>query len=198
MPNQFFNVNNARSKLQANVGQKLYMEITYEILKENYAKTCKFYDLNAFDNCHIAEMEERILKKFNCTVPFLTNPKHKVCSSKKNYKEASKYFSSLQLRQFAKCASPCVNMLTTFGFPFFSNNNQSTGFVKLYFKNIVKITEDFVSYDLLRYYQKETFFKQQSYFSMVAEIGGYSGLLIGFSLMDIVSLYRNFLLFFQK
>ena len=95
-----------------------------------------------------------------------------------------------------KCASPCVNMQTTFGFPFFSNNNQSTGFVKLYFKNIVKITEDFVSYDLLRYYQKETFIKQQSYFSMVAEIGGYSGLLIGFSLMDLVSMYRNFLLFF--
>ena len=91
MPNQFFNVNNARSKLQANVGQKLYMEITYEILKENYAKTCKFYDLNAFDNCHIAEIEKRILKKFNCTVPFLTNPEHKVCSSNKNYKKASKY-----------------------------------------------------------------------------------------------------------
>ena len=36
------------------------------------------------------------------------------------------------------------------------------------------------------------------FYSMVAEIGGYSGLLIGFSLMDIVSLYRTMFTFFRK
>ena len=40
-------------------------------------------------------------------------------------------------------------MQTMFGFPFIGKAKK--GFARLYFKNIVKVTEDFVSYDFLRY-----------------------------------------------
>ena len=40
-------------------------------------------------------------------------------------------------------------MQTMFGFPFIGKVKK--GFARLYFKNIVKVTEDFVSYDFLRY-----------------------------------------------
>ena len=33
--------------------------------------------------------------------------------------------------------------------------------------------------------------------SMVAEIGGYSGLLVGFSLMDIATIFKSFRLYFK-
>ena len=49
-----------------------------------------------------------------------------------------------------KCMDPCVKTVTYFGFPFITSNDNPTGFARLYFKNIVKVTEDFVSYDLLR------------------------------------------------
>ena len=42
-------------------------------------------------------------------------------------------------------------MVTYFGYPFLNEEAENTtGKVNLYFKNIVKITEDFVTYDLLR------------------------------------------------
>ena len=67
---------------------------------------------------------------------------------------------------------------------------------RLYFDNTVKVTEDFVSYDLLRFgltneYVYESFLKIIFIFSMVAEIGGYSGLLIGFSMMDLASIFSK-------
>jgi len=62
-----------------------------------------------------------------------------------------------------------------FGFPYINENKESqTGSAKLYFKSIVKITEDFVSYDFLRYRSRIfTFIWDIMMFSMVAEIGGY-------------------------
>ena len=75
-------------------------------------------------------------------------------------------------------------MITTFGMPKQENVEN------------VKVTEDFVSYDLLRFgltneYVYESFLKIFFIFSMVAEIGGYSGLLIGFSMMDLASIFSK-------
>ena len=53
--------------------------------------------------------------------------------------------------QVDECPEPCVKMITYFGYPFLNEEAENTtGKVNLYFKNIVKITEDFVTYDLLR------------------------------------------------
>ena len=71
-----------------------------------------------------------------------------------------------------KCMDPCVKTVTYFGFPFLSDDDIDYAYAKLYFKNIVKVTEDYLSYTFL---------------SMIAEIGGYAGLMIGFSILDFVS-----------
>ena len=87
-------------------------------------------------------------------------------------------------------------MITTFGMPKQENvENVEKSKARLYFDNTVKVTEDFVSYDLLRFglsneYVYESFLKK-NIFSMVAEIGGYSGLLIGFSMMDLASIFNK-------
>ena len=94
--------------------------------------------------------------------------------------------------------APCVKTVTYFGFPFLTiDETIDYAYAKLYFKNIVKVTEDFVSYDLLRWLK---YFEAQlkCVFSMIAEIGGYSGLLIGFSMMDLVVILKYFLSFSPK
>ena len=51
-----------------------------------------------------------------------------------------------------ECPVPCVNMITTFGYPNIGKKSfLSKGRVYLLFKNLVKVTEDFISYDLLRF-----------------------------------------------
>ena len=49
-----------------------------------------------------------------------------------------------------KCPESCVKMITYFGYPHISRTYNPTGKVNIYFKDTVKVTEDFISYDLLR------------------------------------------------
>ena len=63
-----------------------------------------------------------------------------------------------------ECPVPCVNMITSFGYPnpnidkLTSENSlvnefwKNRGEVRIYFNKLVKVTEDFVSYDFLRLY----------------------------------------------
>ena len=46
---------------------------------------------------------------------------------------------------------PCVKTVTYFGFPFLTiEETMDYAYAKLYFKNIVKVTEDYLSYTFLR------------------------------------------------
>ena len=49
-----------------------------------------------------------------------------------------------------QCMDPCVKTVTYFGFPFLSDDDIDYAYAKLYFKNIVKVTEDYLSYTFLR------------------------------------------------
>ena len=152
LPQQFWN-DDYKSKIQANVGEKLYLDITYDILKNNFAQNCKSYDYNSYDLCKETEVEKEIINKFDCTVPFFTTSKYKLCSEKEARNQSSDDYYYSIFQQVANCPPPCTTMLPTFGFPTYNKINQSTtGFARLYFKSVVKITEDFVSYDLLRYF----------------------------------------------
>ena len=50
------------------------------------------------------------------------------------------------------CHEPCNKLMTFFGFPFISklSGRDDVGHVKLYFKRVIKVTEDVLSYSLLR------------------------------------------------
>ena len=50
------------------------------------------------------------------------------------------------------CREPCVKTVTVFGFPFLSDElTLDSAYAKLYFKNIVKVTEDHLAYTFLRW-----------------------------------------------
>ena len=106
MMNFFYN-ENSKSRFKANVGENLGLcsitykleshlilinfftglEITYEILKSNFDKRCKFYDYNiTYDDCKASYYEQKVLDKFNCTVPYKLNSEYKICKGKSNAK----------------------------------------------------------------------------------------------------------------
>ena len=76
--------------------------------------------------------------------------------------------------------------------------DNSTGHAKLYLKSQVKVTKDFQDYTFLRWFflqRKQLKVRiKTKIFSLVAEIGGYTGLLLGLSLMDAPYLLKKFCL----
>ena len=149
LPDQFTH-EDARSKVQINVGENLFIETTYDILRINNDPTChKYGDLHNYDTCKIKEVGKILEESLGCSVPFHEKRTGGVCEEDMA-RRASQMFKDLIGTQLKDCPEPCVKMMTYFGFPFITRYDKPTGFVRLYFKNIVKVTEDFVSYDLLR------------------------------------------------
>ena len=72
---------------------------------------------------------------------------------------------------------PCASMEVNFGV-LFSDKDRSDGkaFIKIYLKSSVKFQQTIYDYTLL---------------SLLAEIGGYTGLLLGVSLADITIVFEK-------
>ena len=145
--------------------------------------------------------------KYGCTSPVLTNQPEKACQIQ-NYdqKESdnfvndyeSKYteiffihirfydnaivlfFISEYIKGTAKsnyCANPCETMKIQFGYP--ENNadhsNLHESYAKFYFKSLIHVRTSELSMSLS---------------ILGAEIGAYFGLLLGFSMLDIMSIIK--------
>ena len=161
LPHNFLN-EDSRSKFEASPGQNLFIDVTYEILQDNFRAQCKKYPRTfngSYDECKIKQIERRIVAELNCTNPFINEPTlTDVICSREKARNASDRFMDLANKLMPNCPDPCINMLTTFGFPLLSENgDNSVGGVRLYFKSIVKFTEDFVSYNFLRLSPKKDF-----------------------------------------
>ena len=151
LPGQFYH-EDARSKLQVNTGESLFLDVTYEVLKINNDPSCAHYDRVSYDKCKLEQVGEFLDKTLGCSVPFMENTTSVMCRNE-TAGLASKIFKDRIGIQVEACPEPCAKITTFFGFPFISRNGKTTGFCRLYFKNIVKVTEDFISYDLLRWWK---------------------------------------------
>lgn len=153
-PNVFYD-SDSKSKFQVNAGEDLFLDSTYEILKNNFKENCKTYPKTyeqSHNACKMKIAEQNIITEFNCSVPFIQNRNTgvNICKNQTIAATASKIFGDHTFKVLPECPVPCVNMITIFGFPFIRKRQDNIGRFRLYFKNIVKVTEDFISYDLLR------------------------------------------------
>ena len=66
--------------------------------------------------------------------------------------EAAKEASKILNMSLKKVLTPCTSMAVQFGIPILEEKavGQESGSVTLYLKNVIKVTQDLVSYDLLR------------------------------------------------
>ena len=114
---------------------------------------------------------------FGCTCPFISNLKSQSC----NFIELSQTQISKLTKEALEniehavyeydCLNPCSTMSFTFGFPVFADHfDENIGEAKFYFKSQITVRSNVLVYE-------ET--------QLLAEIGGYIGLILGFSLLDL-------------
>ena len=74
-----------------------------------------------------------------------------------------------------RCSKPCNSIKASYGYPWiYKSTNSSSSSITLYFTFLIPIRESHLAYDGS---------------SLFAEIGGYTGLLLGFSLYDFAKLF---------
>ena len=100
------------------------------------------------------------------------------------------YFSvfiseSINYAQTTFCIQPCETMTFTFGLPKNSTVGigPDQGLIKLYFKSQINVRRSNLDYSILEF---------------VADIGGYLGLLLGFSLLDITSVLKQAFVYYWQ
>ena len=93
----------------------------------------------------------------------------------------SRYLSSNGQRSL--CRIPCSTIEVFLGLPFDGEEDADTAYIKLYVKSTVKMKKTVLDY---------------TWVSMLAEIGGYTGLLLGISVVNITSYVDKFLIRFCR
>ena len=127
--------------------------------------------------------------EFGCTIPFLpsftsniTGKPIEICENPEIGAKALSHYLNIESSQLGNM--PCARMDIFLGMPYVSNNSQvinphpymgyglrDKAFVLLYFRTDVKVKRTVYDYDFL---------------TLVGELGGYVGLLIGISLSELI------------
>ena len=141
------------------------------------------YDANFYST--VAHENE---KRFNCSVPFhpptksnTTGKLIEICKTSslgiKAYNNRWNVYSKMSQIQKYK---PCAWIDVTLGLPHVSQKHRKGGaYLRLYFKSHLKIKSIISYYDIS---------------SLIADIGGYTGMLLGISLIDLTVQFNNLLI----
>ena len=155
LPHVFYN-GIPSTRFMANTGENLWLEVSYEIFQTNFDDNCKKYSQTykeSFDACKFEAINKKIDRILNCSVPFLIEPNKtaNICQNATVSRRAYRIYSNDRPKILPECPVPCVNMITSFGYPIIEKREDNKGKVYIFFKNFVKVSNDFISYDLLRY-----------------------------------------------
>ena len=155
--------------------------ITYEIVHLD-ASTGKCFDYEKssghsdYDSCIFSELY-KISKRSEpgrCTVPWLPR-KDAICTDRTASQAAFKIYQNNRRNQNNICGNPCQFTNVYFGPPVeelivHEESNDYKASLIIYFRREVKITSEYFLISII---------------SMIAEIGGYAGLLLGFSIFNL-------------
>ena len=159
-------------------------------------RSCNPDTISIFDNELYKIANNQLETKFGCTVPFLpslsSNIEEKtteICQDEKIGSKAMTHYLDVVSSQLGNM--PCARMDIFLGMPAISNNSEVTNphpysgyglrnkaFVLLYFRTDVKVKRTVYDYDFL---------------TLVGELGGYVGLLIGISLTELIIHSNSFI-----
>ena len=161
LPFNFYS-SDTKSKVEFKTGEYLFIELNYDILKIQHDETrvCRNYsnvDSDSYDNCKLNRATKIITQALNCTLPFVDDIKYSFCEGDLIKEALSLYSSSMYYLKDSECPVPCTNLYASFGFPFIDSSDKDLAKMRMYFKTIVKVTEDYISYDILRYKLKSSY-----------------------------------------
>ena len=135
-----------------------------------------------YDHCITEKMYQLMMNETGCTVPWVTN-KNKICSDKTSSKKAFQIYQENRRNQNGICPNSCNFTDVNLGPPIIENGKNSIARIVFYFKQDVKTSHEYLIYTEL---------------SMLAEIGGYVGLMLGISFVNIGSLINKILDWFRE
>ena len=121
-------------------------------------------------------MDQNLIGKFKCVSPIHTNqPNERQCSLNSSMRNS--YIDFLRSDVFdSYCSVPCASMGIIFQTSNIEITSKDEAQVKFYFKTYIKKNSSFWSYSLI---------------SLLGEVGGYVGLLLGISVLDVAKLFGN-------
>ena len=137
-------------------------EVSNKFLSSQLSKTLDYSNL-------LKGIDKIFLQLYGCVLPFQTlKPDEKKCLLNSTLK--SQYNEFIYTSAYANCGMPCLSMEINFPPLSFDTGPSDQAYVKMYLLSVIKVQKSYWSYPII---------------SLLAEVGGYMGLLLGISLLDL-------------
>ena len=190
-PGQFWWID-TDTKLPLHVNKTSFIDIRHNVLyalptkishnTDMFPECTEEMSLN-YDSCFYEQIQKPYLKNFGCLHPlFLEGMKNesKICNfgqmSSQERELGYQLYNSANGR-LRNCPSPCATMTFSFGIPDTQPRVKDKYQYKVYFKRYIGVTKESLKYPVE---------------SLIAEVGGYLGLLLGVSVLDCLVLPKKF------
>ena len=182
-PGQFLSID-TKSKLYALKGHNHFIDMTYSItentLKNEGTIPCSDQTDFEYDNCFYQAIAQDLMNELSCVVPFITTENKSICMNMAQSevdKMMIRFKKSASNTTTGPCMSPCISMDIFFGVLFDDGiRDDGKSYLQIYLKTNIKFQQTIYDYTLL---------------SLLAEIGGYTGLLLGMSVANITTVLER-------
>ena len=170
-----------RSRIDVDKGRFVKIAVNHEVIQllgddgSCVQNTMGSSETDTFDNCMYHQMSQIMTQSVNCTVPWMPN-KDNICKGKSDREKAFDIYQKNRRNQKDICPNSCLFTNMYFGPPvtgFTNAEDSDEAHAIFYFRRDIKTTSEYYLYSLL---------------SMLAEIGGYVGLLLGASLFKLANI----------
>ena len=132
----------------------------------------------SWDNCTLESFDKNATDQYGCTVPFGLG-KENICKDSKKGKVVLKNFTDFihaTKQHRTSCLAPCgfvkTKAIVTRDIMFDEDILQNDTILQIYFDEYIKTTEEYPTYTFL---------------SIVAQVGGYVGLFLGWSFNQVIN-----------
>ena len=125
------------------------------------------------DTCSDTLVFKESMEKVNCTWPFLQNKNH-ICTEVDSTIKAMRIGTNERKR--SKCPNPC-NYIKITTIPSIGHHKKADKLLQFYLQHRIKVHKAYYAYDEV---------------SLLAEIGGYVGLFLGYSVYQITDMFDIF------
>ena len=174
---QFYSPN-SRTRAVAAIGTESKYTVSHEVITQlEKSGKCIAITEKHYDHCMIEKMEELMINETGCTVPWVTD-KNKICTDLDSSKKVYQIYTENRRNQNDICPNSCNFTDVNLSPPIVENHQDSIAGIVFYFKQDIKTSHEYYIYTEL---------------SMIAEIGGYVGLMLGISFVNIGSLINKLL-----
>ena len=155
-------------------------ELTYEIFKQinTQEQPCIEDPSYRKDDCIVEQIQADSLAMFGCTTPY-GRIKDRSCVNATLMKQAREFYDyKIMADEYQQCPNPCTTITSTFNIrnQIKNKNEAESTQINIEFPSKVKVIQAYHAFTIL---------------SLVAEVGGYVGLFLGVSVLDLKSLIKT-------